>query len=236
MAKPKKKVNVSKKPKGAQFSLAQLLAQPLGLNRVQKQRLMKAGLLDERRMITNTPLGKMNSKQKASLKDQGLLNARQQYMMRGNKKYAQQVKDSKNPAKNINAYLKTDSDYLRTTSNLKKNLDTAGIRFGQQDKDLVHDYNLTKGRLEQEKGFAGKDLGNQNAAQGLYGSGLYAAASNRLNNSYAQQFNDASSSYQRSKRGIQDNWQDTKRLYGQNVGEAKAQAIRRRAAKYGITK
>lgn len=236
MAKPRKKVNVNKRPKGAQFSLAQLLAQPLGLNRVQKRRLVKAGLLDERRMITNTPLGKLSSRQKASLKDQGLLGARQNYQTRKNPRYRQQVKDRKNPAKNINAYLKTDSDYLRTTSNLKKNLDTAGIRFGQQDKDLVADYNTTKGRLTQERGFAGKDLTNQNAAQGLYGSGLYAAANNRLMNSYAQQFNDAGDSYQRSKRGIQDNWQDTKRLYSQNTGEAKAQAIRRRAAKYGITK
>lgn len=231
--KPTKQYNTggvqSSKPKGARYSIGELLRLDPKLNKVQKTRLKNAGLLDERSLLFRGR-GNMTAKESARLKQLGLSGTRMKMLGKQEAAY-----EKKHGYPDLNKYLALDSDYQRTKSNLSKNLTTAGVRYGQQDKDLTGDYNLTKGRLEREQGNARTTLSNQSASQGLFGSGLYAKSRSKLDTGFAEQFNDASKSYQRNKRDIQNNWQDAKRLSSQQTQQAKADAIRRRAAKYGIS-
>lgn len=228
-----------KKPYGRSWSkyTRQTLRGKVGkLSNKQKAHLKKAGLLDDRALITaNRPLTKA---EKSKLGNEGLFFLRKHAV--GTKNLRAKPKGKSKPKgpsiPSIQRYLGIDADYQRAAGNLKTNWGTYKARNQGQRRNLVTDIGTTKRRLNEQRN---KDLKNQSydsAARGMFGTGLQQNEANKLNMQYNEQHDDANVSYDRNLNQLRNDFADAERLYTQQVADAKAEAIRRRASKYGITK
>lgn len=135
----------------------------------------------------------------------------------------------------IRKYLGMDTDYQRTLNNLNTNLGAYRTQNLNNRRALTADYNTTKNRLTDQQKLDTATQNNDFAARGMFGSGGQAKAANDLTKSYNQQFGDADVSFTRNKTSLLSDLADARRLKTQNAADARAEAIRRRAAQYGIT-
>lgn len=232
---------VKKKPYGRSWSkyTRQTLRGKVGkLNNKQKAHLKKAGLLDDRALITANR--KLTSAEKAKLGNEGLFFLRKHAVgtknLRPKAKGGGKAKPKGPSIPSIQRYLGLDADYQRAAGNLKTNWGTYKARNEGQRKHLVTDYDTTKRRLTEQQT---KDrLANtyDSAARGMFGTGIQQNEVNKLNQSYNEQFDDSRVSYDRNLGQLRNDFADANRLYTQQVADARAEAIRRRASKYGITK
>lgn len=230
---------VKKKPYGRSWSkyTRQTLRKRVGtLSKKEKAHLKKAGLLDDRALITANR--KLSEKEKSKLGNEGLFFLRKDAVGRKNLigKSQQSKRDAAAKIPSIQRYLGLDTDYQRAAGNLKTNWGTYKARNQGQRRNLVTDFGTTKRRLTEQQT---KDrLANtyDSAARGMFGTGLQQNEMNKLNQGYNEQFDDARVSYDRNLNQLRNDFADAERLYTQQVADARAEAIRRRAAKYGITK
>lgn len=231
---------VKKKPYGKSYSAQtrSILSKKVGsLNDAQKRYLQKRGLLDERHLITAP--GKLNAKQRSQLGNEGLFYLRKRAVGQKNLRPAAKgggKSKGGSSIPSITRYLGLDTDYQRAAGNLKTNWGTYKARNESQRKNLNTDYGTTKRRLEEQQTKDRQQNTYDAAARGMFGTGLQQNEMNKLNQSYNEQFDDSRVSYDRNLGQLRNDFADANRLYTQQVADARAEAIRRRAAKYGITK
>lgn len=230
---------VKKKPYGRSWSkyTRQTLRKKVGtLSSKEKAHLRKAGLLDDRALITANR--KLGPKEKAKLGNEGLFFLRKDAVGRknliGKAQQAKRTAASKIPS--IQRYLGIDADYQRAAGNLKTNWGTYKARNQGQRRNLVTDFDTTKRRLGEQQTKDRLTNTYDSAARGMFGTGLQQNELNKLNQTYNEQFDDSRVSYDRNLNQLRNDFADAERLYTQQVADARAEAIRRRAAKYGITK
>lgn len=230
---------VKKKPYGRSYSAKtrQTLRKKVGtLKKNEINYLKQRNLLDDRALITANR--KLTSAEKAKLGNEGLFFLRKHAV--GTKNLRAKPKGKAKPKgpsiPSIQRYLGIDADYQRAAGNLKTNWGTYKARNQGQRRNLVTDFDTTKRRLTEQQT---KDrLANtyDSAARGMFGTGIQQNEVNKLNQAYSEQFDDSRVSYDRNLNQLRNDFSDAERLYTQQVADAKAEAIRRRAAKYGITK
>jgi hypothetical protein len=132
-------------------------------------------------------------------------------------------------------YAQRDPDYRRAIAGYRTNLANLKTQQNANKSDLNTDYATTRDRLL--TGFKQNDTNQRSdfAARGMFGSGVYAKAKTDREKEETNQLNDASSSYTRNVRSINTDVANATNLERQQEGTAKAAAIRRAAAQYGLT-
>lgn len=132
-------------------------------------------------------------------------------------------------------YANQDPDYRRAVAAYRANLANVRSQTNANKNDLTADYTTTRSRLLENFAQNNKQQQSDFAARGLFGSGVYAKANADRQTGETQQLNDASTSYQRNTRQLNTDLANATNLEAQQESTAKAAAIRRAAAQYGIT-
>lgn len=134
----------------------------------------------------------------------------------------------------LGKYLGGDSEFQAARSQLIKNFQALRTENKQNRGNLRDDYLTTKSRLATEKQKSAEDMQNDFAARGLLGSGVYADKLAEFEKNYQNQGTDATTSYRRNVNQLLTDLKDAKRLRNSSLRQAKLEAIRRRAEKYGL--
>lgn len=147
--------------------------------------------------------------------------------------------DKKKPGKkggipSIESYLGGDADYKATLDALRRNFEQTKIQNVTNRGNLSDDYNLTNTRLQQDQDKSLAELQADYAARGLLGSGLSAKAANDQAIDYQKQFGDAQISYDRNLGQLVTDLANARSQFREDKTQARLNAIRRRAEKYGI--
>jgi len=137
-------------------------------------------------------------------------------------------------APKLGKYLAGDADYQASRSQLIKNFQSLRTENRKNRGNVREDYGVTKSRIgeEREKGLT--DMKNDFAARGLLGSGVWGEKLGEFEKNYQNQQTDASTSQRRNISQLLTDVKDAKRLKNQSLRQAKLEAIRRRAEKYGL--
>jgi hypothetical protein len=151
----------------------------------------------------------------------------------GKKKPAKPAKPA--PPKTANDYALQDPDYRRAIAGYRTNLANMKAQTTANKNDLSQDFTTTRDRLMQSFDQSNKNQRDDFAARGIFGSGVYAKAKTDAQNEQTNQLNDANNSYTRNARQLDTDIANSTTLESQQESTAKAAAIRRAAAKYGIT-
>jgi hypothetical protein len=136
---------------------------------------------------------------------------------------------------NINQWLAGDDVYQQGLAGLKQNYQMFRNSNIKDRRNLKTDYSTARDRLLENQGDSQRDMQADFAARGMFGSGLYSKDYNDLNMDYQQQGADAQTSLSRNLSQLLTDLQGARRDFRQNRELLRSEAVRRRAAKYGIT-
>jgi hypothetical protein len=154
-------------------------------------------------------------------------------------KKADQASGAKKPAAakkpNANSYALQDPDYKSALAGYTTNLTSTKNQAAQNKSDLTADFNTTNARLQDQFKTNNYNQDSDFANRGMFGSGAYAKVHSDATKDQTNQLNDAQDSYTRNSRQIDTDVTNATNLEKQQVQTAKAAAIARAAAKYGIT-
>lgn len=134
----------------------------------------------------------------------------------------------------LKKYLAGDDTFQSTRNELIRNFNALRLTNKRNRRNVNTDYATTKSRLATEKQKAATEMENDFAARGLFGTGEYAAKLSEFEKNFQNQFEDASTSRSRNVKQLMTDLQDAKRLRNSSVRQARLEAIRRRAEKYGL--
>ena len=134
----------------------------------------------------------------------------------------------------LKKYLGGDDTYQATRNELIRNFNALRLTNKRNRRNVNTDYATTKSRLATEKQKAATDMENDFAARGLFGTGEYASKLAEFEKNFQNQFEDASTSRSRNVKQLMTDLQDAKRLRNSSLRQARLEAIRRRAEKYGL--
>jgi hypothetical protein len=133
------------------------------------------------------------------------------------------------------SYAAQDPNYRRAVASYRTNLANLKSQNNANKNDLTADYTTTRSRLLQQFDQNNKTQSSDFANRGMFGSGVYAKAKADSSTDQTNQLNDAQDSYNRNARQIDTDTANATTLEQQQEQTAKASAIQRAAAKYGIT-
>lgn len=134
----------------------------------------------------------------------------------------------------IAKFLAGDDVYQDQISQLMKQLENFLTANKSQRGDIREDFNTSLSKMDKQKAMDLEAMENDFAARGLLTSGLYTDSVGDYNKQYQTQLDDLTTSRQRS---IGDLIESMKNYRTENQGQrknARADAIRRRAEKFGI--
>lgn len=154
----------------------------------------------------------------------------------GQEKAKSKPKKPKKPAApTAETYAQQDPDYRRAVAGYRTNLANLRSQRAADQADLTTDYTTTRNRLLEQNTQNDQNQRADFAARGIFGSGVYAKANADREKEATNQLNDAQSSYSRNARTISTDVANATTLERQQEGTAKAAAIRRATAQYGLT-
>lgn len=141
------------------------------------------------------------------------------------------------PAKTPTAsdYANQDPDYKRALAGYRANLASAQTQSTANQNDLNSDYTTTRDRLLKQFSTDNSTQAADFANRGMFGSGVYAKTNNDSTTGQTNQLNDAADSYNRNSRQISSDSANATQTELQQEQTAKAAAIQRASAKYGLT-
>ena len=134
----------------------------------------------------------------------------------------------------VKKFVAGDADYQASRSQLIKNFQSLRTENRKNRGNIKEDYGVTKSRIGEERAKGLEDMQNDFAARGLLGSGVYGEKLTEFEKNYQNQQTDASTSQRRNLSQLLTDLKDAKRLRNQSLKQAKLEAIRRRAEKYGL--
>lgn len=134
----------------------------------------------------------------------------------------------------IQKYLGMDEQYQQDRNSLLTNFRNFRLQNMENRQNTRADYSKTIERLGKEQGNNLRDMQGDFGARGLYGSGLYQDELNDFNLNYANQNADARSSQDKMLQQLIADFTNARTGKEQNIQQARLEAIRRRAAQYGI--
>ena len=135
----------------------------------------------------------------------------------------------------LKKYLAGDDVFQNTRTDLRKNFQLAREATRTNERNVLADYETLVKRMQQQQGIDQRRLTDDYAARGLLGSGLSLQADELLEGNYSDQFTDAETSKNRSLAQLAQDLKSAKTLRDQQIQDARLNAIRRRAERYGIT-
>lgn len=141
---------------------------------------------------------------------------------------------SGNRVPSIQRYLGMDEQYQQDRNSLLTNFRNFRLQNRENRQNTQADYGKTVSRLGREQGENLQDMQGDFGARGLYGSGVYQDELNDFNLAYANQNADALSSRDKMLQQLIADLTNARTGKEQNVQQARLEAIRRRAAQYGI--
>lgn len=134
----------------------------------------------------------------------------------------------------VKKYLGTDEQYQRDRAALLKNFRNLRSSNMENRGNVRLDKRTTLSRLREEQSENLQEMRDDFAARGLYGGAEYLKKESDFNNDYLDQFSDTRQSANRSIQQLMRDLRNAKTLRNENMSQSRLEAIRRRAAKYGI--
>lgn len=135
---------------------------------------------------------------------------------------------------NINKYLGMDEQYQQDRNSLLTNFRNFRLQNVENRQNTAADYGKTVSRLAKDKSENLGEMQGDFGARGLYGSGVYQDELNDFNLGYANQNADALSSRDKMLQQLIADLTNARTGKEQNIQQARLEAIRRRATKYGL--
>lgn len=135
----------------------------------------------------------------------------------------------------VNKYLGGDSAYQSQLAQLTKQLEQFKAGNLEQRDYVKQDFNKAKNRMGMQRTEDQGRLQSDYASRGLVNSGLYTGAVGDYDTKYQQQLGDLSTDKQRSLADLIGSLQQYVTSNQSAEQNAKQEAIRRRAAQYGIS-
>lgn len=134
----------------------------------------------------------------------------------------------------VGKYLKTDEQYQRDRAALIKNFKNLRLTNKENRGNVEMDRGTTISRLKEEQAENLKEMQDDFAARGLFGGAEYLAKENDFNTDYLEQRSDTRQSASRSIQQLLRDLKNAATLKDENLSQARLEAIRRRAAEFGI--
>lgn len=134
----------------------------------------------------------------------------------------------------IGKYLKSDEQYQNDRAALIRNFRNLQSQNVENRQNVNLDYGTTKTRLGEEQAESLRDMQADFAARGLFGGAGYLDEEQEFNKGYLNQFSDAATSRDRNVSQLLRELANARTLKQENLAQARLEAIRRRAAQYGI--
>lgn len=134
----------------------------------------------------------------------------------------------------IKKYLGTDEQYQRDRAALIKNFRNLKLTNKENRGNVKMDKRTTLSRLREEEAENLKEMEADFAARGLFGGAEYLNKEQDFKLDYLDQRADARKSASRSIQQLLRDLRNAKTLREENLAQARLEAIRRRAAEYGI--
>ena len=135
---------------------------------------------------------------------------------------------------NVQKYLKSDEQYQQDRAALIKNYRNLLAQNEENRSNVKTDFGTTRSRLGEEQQNSLQAMRDDFAARGLYGGAEYLNEEQEFNEDYLNQFTDARTSRDRNIEQLLRELANAKTLQQENLAQARLEAIRRRAAEYGI--
>lgn len=135
----------------------------------------------------------------------------------------------------IDKYLAGDTTYQGQVSSYQKQLQDFINQNNSQQGVVGQDFATALSKLQDQRGLDLQNLQNDFAARGLINSGLYTDALGQYDTQYQGQVNDLGTGKQRSLDQLLQDLAGYKTENSTSLAAAKQDAIRRRAAQYGIS-
>lgn len=146
----------------------------------------------------------------------------------------QKPKPKPPPPPSIKEYLGTDEQYQRDRASLLKNFRNLRAATRENRGNVKLDKRTTLKRLNEEQAENYQEMVDDFAARGLYGGAEFLKKENDFNLDYLEQKSDTRQSASRNIQQLLRDLRSAKTLRNENLSQARLEAIRRRAAKYGI--
>jgi hypothetical protein len=127
-----------------------------------------------------------------------------------------------------------DEQYHQDRNSLLTNFRNFRLQNRENRENTSADYGKTVARLAKDQGSNLHDMQGDFGSRGLYGSGVYQDELNDFNLAYANQNADAASSRDKMLQQLIADLTNARTGKEQNLMQARLEAIRRRAAKYGL--
>lgn len=134
----------------------------------------------------------------------------------------------------VEKFIAGDDTYANTISDLRANYGLTREATRTNKDNLRADFNTLRSRMRQQQSQDNRSLDSDFAARGMLGSGLELDASTKLDQNYNNQFTDAQQSRNRNLSQLDMDLSAARTLRDQQFQDARLNAIRRRAEKYGI--
>lgn len=146
-----------------------------------------------------------------------------------------QAKTKKGGIPSLKQFLSQDKTYRNTSTDLKQNLNNYSATNTFNQNQLNKDFTSLTDRMGKQRALDEQALADDYAARGLLGSGMNVQSGNKLSEDYTNQLTDATLSRDRNLQQLKFDLRDTSALNSQQLADARLNAIRRRAERYGIT-
>lgn len=134
----------------------------------------------------------------------------------------------------VGKYLKSDEQYQRDRAGLIKNFKNFKLTTGENKQNVLMDRGTTIERLKEEQAENLKEMQDDFAARGLFGGAEYLKKENDFNTDYLEQKTDTRQSASRNIQQLLRDLRNARTLKDENLSQARLEAIRRRAAEFGI--
>lgn len=135
----------------------------------------------------------------------------------------------------VDQYLAGDSTYQGQYSSLQKALEDYKNQYGSQTGIVNQDFATALQKLQDQRTQDVNSMKNDYAARGLLNSGLFTDALGQYDTKYQQQYGELGQDQQRSLADLLTGLQGYQSENAATLSAAKQDAIRRRAAQYGIS-
>lgn len=134
----------------------------------------------------------------------------------------------------VQSYLKSDDQYQRDRAGLIKNFKNMKLANAENRSNVKMDRGTTLSRLKEEQAENLKEMQDDFAARGLFGGAEYLNKENDFNTDYLEQRSDTRRSASRNIQQLLRDLRNAATLKDENLSQARLEAIRRRAAEFGI--
>lgn len=139
------------------------------------------------------------------------------------------------PRSALDKYLGKDASYQRTLRDLGRALTDYRARMGIEKTRTSTEYGFAKRQMGQQQQNDLRDIKDDFAARGIVTSGVFASRIGEYNTQYNNQLGTLTRGYNNQLQDFQSAYQEFLRNQQSQKEAAREAAIRRRAAKLGLT-